>query len=56
MQNYTNNANGDVPLIVESVWYFYFLCDQGVHMFFWIEKQNWSIVFFIKTFLLSFLF
>ena len=24
MQNYTDNTNGDVPLVVENVWYFYF--------------------------------
>ena len=35
MQNKIDNANGDVPLIVENV-------------FFWEEKQNLSIVFFMK--------
>ena len=60
IQNYTNNANGDVPLIkveqyvikVNNIWTIceqYFLWDQGAHMFFWEEKQNWSILFFIQN-------
>ena len=27
---------------------FNFVWNQGAHMFFWKEKQIWSIVFFIK--------
>ena len=25
VRNYTENANGDVPITVENVWHFYFL-------------------------------
>ena len=39
MQNCTDNANVNVPLAVENMWYFYFLSVQGEHMFFWEEKQ-----------------
>ena len=39
MQNYTDNANGDVPLTVENVWYL----ERTINFI-------WSIVFFIKTF------
>ena len=46
MQNYTDNADGDVPWTVENVWYFLSLWIQGARMFFWEEKQN-----FIKIFL-----
>ena len=37
--------NGDVPLTVENVWYFWFPWVQSANMFFWEEKQNWSIAF-----------
>ena len=40
MQSFTDNANGDVTLIVKNVWY----------MFFWKEKQSWSIAFFITKY------
>ena len=30
------------------------LLGQGAHMFFWKEKQNWSIVFFTKNFFFEF--
>ena len=32
VQDYTENANGDVPLIVEDKWYFQFLWVQGAYM------------------------
>ena len=32
MQDYTENANGDVPLIVEDKWYFQFPVVQGAYM------------------------
>ena len=38
MQNYTDNANG-------NVWFFNFLSDQGAHMFFWKEKQSFKTSF-----------
>ena len=40
MQNYTDNANGNVPfnLRIENLWYFQFLWVQGAHMFF--GKKN----------------
>ena len=50
MQNYTDNANGNVPLTVENVWYFWFIWVQDAHMFFCKKnKAQWSIVFFTKT-------
>ena len=33
MQNYTENANGDVPLTAENVWFFWFLLVECAHMF-----------------------
>ena len=47
MQNYTDNANGDVPLTAKNV---IFLVSQGEHIHFWEEQQIWSIVFFINFF------
>ena len=44
MQNYTDNANGDVPLIVENAWYFNFIWDQGAHMFLWEQEQNFYVI------------
>ena len=49
MQNYTNNANGDVPLALDIFSFSKFKV-QSAHMFFWREKQNWAIVFFMKIF------
>ena len=42
MENYTGNANGDVPVKVENMWHFCFLWVQDAHMLF-------SIVFFTKS-------
>ena len=55
MQNWTDNANGNVPLTLEMCDIFNFPWDQGAHMFIWKEKQSWSVGF-LKIFLLSFLF
>ena len=33
VQDYTENANGDVPLILENVWYFCFLWVQDAHKY-----------------------
>ena len=33
---------------------FNFLWDQGGHIFFWKEKQSWSIAFFIKNIFIEF--
>ena len=54
MQNYAANANKDVNLTVEMCDVFNFLWDQGAHMFFWKEKQSWSIACFIKSNLTEF--
>ena len=37
-QNYTENANGDMPLMVENVWFFQFLWVQGARMFFLYKR------------------
>ena len=47
MQNYTDNANKNVPLTVENVWYFWFLWVQDAHMFFCKEKQSKMIYRFL---------
>ena len=39
MQNYTENANGDMPLTAESVWYFWFSWVHGGDMFFLYKKD-----------------
>ena len=54
MNNHTDNTNGNVPLTVENVWYFQFLWDQGLHMFFCKEKQSQLINHFLykKVFIL----
>ena len=49
MQKYTDNANGDEPLTVGNLSYLSFLWVHGVHMFFYEEEQNLSIVFFLKN-------
>ena len=50
MQNYTDNANGDVPLIVEIYDVFNFLWDKGAHLLFSKEKENWWIPFFTNIY------
>ena len=45
-QNFTENANGDVPLIVEKVWYFQFLWVQGAHIFFLSKSPGTQTHFF----------
>ena len=47
MQNYTDNANGDVPLTAKNV---IVLVSQGEHIHFCEEQQIWSVFFFIKSF------
>ena len=47
MQNYTDNANENVPLTVENVWHFWFLWVQDAHMFFCTEKQSPMIYRFL---------
>ena len=44
MQNYTGNANADMPLTVENVWYFYFPSVQGVHKFFWEKLKTDQLI------------
>ena len=44
MKNNTDNANEDMNLTVKNAWYFNFLWDQGMHMFFWKEKQKFCII------------
>ena len=51
MQNHTDSANRDVPLTVENV-IFLISWVQSEYKFFLEEKQNWSVVFFIKKILL----
>ena len=43
MQNYTDNGNGDVPLIVEII-FFNLFWDQDAFMFLRKEKEKWSIL------------
>ena len=43
MQNYTNNANGDVALIVENVWYFNFFEFKVRRCSFWEKKNDQSL-------------
>ena len=43
VQDYTENANRDVPLIVENVWYSYFVWGQGPHMFFFYKIYFYSM-------------
>ena len=56
MQKYTNNANGDAPLTVENVIFLISFDIKVRTCYFGKKKQSWSIAFFIKIFLLSFLF
>ena len=48
MQNYTNNANGGVPSTIKMGGIFNFF-EFSVHTFFWEEKENWSVIFFVKN-------